>query len=124
VFSIRHANLNDVPTLLALIQEMADYERLSLLITEQTLTSDGFGSPPRFRTRPSGAEACSWKTSSYDPSFARTKSAGRYCRMSQRLPNQKTALELCCTCWTGTKWRFSFTKRWMPLSWRIGKPSA
>jgi GNAT superfamily N-acetyltransferase len=49
VFSIRHANLNDVPTLLALIQEMADYEQLSLLITEQTLASDGFGSPPKFR---------------------------------------------------------------------------
>ena len=49
MFSIRHANLNDVPTLLVLIQEMADDEQLSLLITGQTLASDGFGSPPKFR---------------------------------------------------------------------------
>jgi GNAT superfamily N-acetyltransferase len=49
VLSIRHANLNDVPVLRALIQEMADYERLPLLITEQTLASDGFGSQAKFR---------------------------------------------------------------------------
>jgi GNAT superfamily N-acetyltransferase len=49
MLTIRQANLNDVPTLRSLIQEMADYERLTLLITEQTLASDGFGARAKFR---------------------------------------------------------------------------
>lgn len=49
MLNLRQANLNDVPLLHSLIQEMADYERLPLLITEETLARDGFGSQPRFR---------------------------------------------------------------------------
>ena len=49
MLNIRQANLNDVPVLRSLIQEMADYERLPLLITEETLARDGFGSQPKFR---------------------------------------------------------------------------
>jgi GNAT superfamily N-acetyltransferase len=49
MLNLRQANLNDVPLLHSLIQEMADYERLSLRITEETLAQDGFGSQPRFR---------------------------------------------------------------------------
>jgi GNAT superfamily N-acetyltransferase len=49
MLNIRQAILNDVPLLRSLIQEMADYERLSLVISEQTLASDGFGTQPMFR---------------------------------------------------------------------------
>jgi hypothetical protein len=49
MLNIRRAILNDVPLLHSLIQEMADYERLSLLISEQTLASNGFGTQPMFR---------------------------------------------------------------------------
>jgi GNAT superfamily N-acetyltransferase len=49
MLNLRQANLSDVPLLHSLIQEMADYERLSLRITEETLARDGFGSQPRFR---------------------------------------------------------------------------
>jgi GNAT superfamily N-acetyltransferase len=49
MLTIRQANLKDVPTLLSLIREMAEYEKLPLLITEQTLATDGFGSHTRFR---------------------------------------------------------------------------
>jgi len=49
VLTIRQANLNDVPMLHSLIQEMAEYEHLPFFMTEQILTSDGFGAQPRFR---------------------------------------------------------------------------
>jgi GNAT superfamily N-acetyltransferase len=49
MLNIRTAVLKDVPTLLALIQEMAEYERLPCLMTEQLLVNDGFGRRPRFR---------------------------------------------------------------------------
>src|SRR5450432_1190890 len=49
MLNIRQAILNDVPVLHSLIQEMADYERLPLSITEQTLASDGFGSQAKIR---------------------------------------------------------------------------
>ncbi len=49
MLNIRQANLNDVSLLHSLIQEMADYERLPLLITEETLASDGFGAHGKFR---------------------------------------------------------------------------
>jgi len=39
----------DVPTLHSLIQEMAEYEHLRLLITEQILMNDGFGVQTKFR---------------------------------------------------------------------------
>src|SRR5258707_10982413 len=79
MLNIRQANLNDVPVLRTLIQEMADYERLPLLITKETLARDGFGSRQSSATR-------------------------------------GLLLELCSRCWIGTKWRFSFTRRWMPPS--------
>ena len=49
MLNIRQAILNDVPMLRSLIQEMADYERLPLLVTEQTLATDGFGAHAKFR---------------------------------------------------------------------------
>lgn len=49
MLTIRLASPKDVPILRSLIQEMAEYEKLPLLITEQTLADDGFGSQPRFR---------------------------------------------------------------------------
>ena len=49
MLTIRPANLRDVPILRSLIQEMADYEKLPLLMSEQSLANDGFGSQPRFR---------------------------------------------------------------------------
>jgi hypothetical protein len=49
MLNIRPAGLKDVPTLFALIQEMADYEHLPCLMTEQVLTNDGFGERPKFR---------------------------------------------------------------------------
>ena len=45
MLTIRQANLNDVPMLHSLIQEMAEYEHLPFFMTEQILTSDGFGYP-------------------------------------------------------------------------------
>jgi GNAT superfamily N-acetyltransferase len=49
MLNIRQANLSDVRVLRSLIQEMADYECLPFLITEQTLASDGFGAQAKFR---------------------------------------------------------------------------
>lgn len=49
MLNIRQANLSDIPKLHSLIQEMAQYEHLPFLMTEQTLASDGFGAHPRFR---------------------------------------------------------------------------
>jgi len=52
MLNIRQANLNDVPVLRSLIQEMADYERLPLLITKkEVLARDGFGSRQSSATR-------------------------------------------------------------------------
>jgi GNAT superfamily N-acetyltransferase len=49
MLNIRLASLIDVPLLRSLIQEMADYERLPLLITEEILARDGFGARAKFR---------------------------------------------------------------------------
>jgi GNAT superfamily N-acetyltransferase len=49
MLNIRQATAEDVPTLHSLIQEMAEYEHLPLLITEQILANDGFGPQTRFR---------------------------------------------------------------------------
>jgi GNAT superfamily N-acetyltransferase len=49
MLNIRQATAEDVPTLHSLIQEMAEYEHLPFLMTEQILTSEGFGTQPRFR---------------------------------------------------------------------------
>jgi GNAT superfamily N-acetyltransferase len=49
MLSIRPANLNDVGVLKALIHEMGEYERLPVVITEETLARDGFGLRPEFR---------------------------------------------------------------------------
>src|ERR1700674_5200817 len=46
---IRPAVRNDVDLLKALIHEMGEYERLPVLITEETLERDGFGPRPEFR---------------------------------------------------------------------------
>lgn len=51
MLSTRPATIADVPLLRRLIQELAEYERESqaVLITEEELSSDGFGPHPKFR---------------------------------------------------------------------------
>ena len=49
MLNVRQATLNDVPMLRSLIQEMAEYEHLPFLVTEEILASDGFGAQARFR---------------------------------------------------------------------------
>ena len=49
---IRTAGVNDVPLLLRFSRELADYERQrdAVVIKEETLIKDGFGSQPKFRS--------------------------------------------------------------------------
>jgi GNAT superfamily N-acetyltransferase len=49
---IRAAAVSDVPLLLRFSREFAEYERQrdAVVITEQTLVRDGFGSQPKFRS--------------------------------------------------------------------------
>ena len=49
MLNIRQAILNDVPLLYSLIQEMANYEQLPVLISKQTLEKDGFRAQAKFR---------------------------------------------------------------------------
>jgi len=51
MLSTRFATIDDVPLLLALIHELAEYEHESqaVLITEAMLIRDGFGAEPKFR---------------------------------------------------------------------------
>ena len=48
---IRDATVSDVPLLKEFVQELAVYERQpeAVIITEEKLTSDGFGAQPKFR---------------------------------------------------------------------------
>jgi GNAT superfamily N-acetyltransferase len=48
---IRAATVNDVPLLKRFVRELAEYEREpnAVVITEETLIKDGFGSQPKFR---------------------------------------------------------------------------
>lgn len=49
--SIRPATARDVPTLLQLVRELAEYDRLDYetAVTEEDLMRDGFGRAPKFR---------------------------------------------------------------------------
>ena len=49
---IRAAAVSDVPLLLRFSRELAEYERQpdAVVITEETLTRDGFGPQPKFRS--------------------------------------------------------------------------
>jgi GNAT superfamily N-acetyltransferase len=51
MFSIRAATAGDVPSILAMIRELAAYERepAAAVATEEDLVRDGFGAAPRFR---------------------------------------------------------------------------
>ncbi len=51
MLSIRPATLSDVPTLAAMIHELADYDRLGheASVSESDLIRDGFGPRPKFR---------------------------------------------------------------------------
>jgi GNAT superfamily N-acetyltransferase len=49
MLSIRAGTVNDVLLLKVLIEEFATYERLSVVITEEQLRQDGFGTRPKFR---------------------------------------------------------------------------
>jgi GNAT superfamily N-acetyltransferase len=51
MLSIRAARVNDVPLLLRLFRELAEYERQpdAVVIKEETLIRDGFGIQPKFR---------------------------------------------------------------------------
>jgi len=46
---IRSGTANDVPLLNTFVQELAAYERVSTVITEEQLRQDGFGARPKFR---------------------------------------------------------------------------
>ena len=48
---VRAAAVSDVPLLLRFFRELAEYERQpnAVVITEETLIKDGFGSQPKFR---------------------------------------------------------------------------
>jgi GNAT superfamily N-acetyltransferase len=52
MLSIRAATVSDVPLLLRFSRELAAYEREpdAVVIQEETLTRDGFGSQPKFRS--------------------------------------------------------------------------
>lgn len=49
MLSIRPANLHDVGELKALIHEMGEYERMPVVVTQESLARDGFGPRPEFR---------------------------------------------------------------------------
>jgi GNAT superfamily N-acetyltransferase len=49
MLSIRPAQSADVPALLALIRELAEFERLAMTTSEEVLLRDGFGPEPRYR---------------------------------------------------------------------------
>lgn len=49
MLSIRPALAGDVPALNILIHELAEFERLPYVVTEEDLLRDGFGESPRFR---------------------------------------------------------------------------
>jgi GNAT superfamily N-acetyltransferase len=49
MLSIRPAQSADVPSLLVLIRELAEFERLTMSTTEEIFLRDGFGPSPRFR---------------------------------------------------------------------------
>ena len=50
--AIRPATVSDVPLLLRFSRELAEYERQpdAVVINEETLVRDGFGSQPKFRS--------------------------------------------------------------------------
>jgi GNAT superfamily N-acetyltransferase len=52
MLSIRPATVSDVPLLLRFSRELAEYERQAdaVVINEETLVRDGFGSQPKFRS--------------------------------------------------------------------------
>jgi len=49
MISIRSGTVDDVPLLKTLIEDLATFERLSIVITEERLRQDGFGARPKFR---------------------------------------------------------------------------
>lgn len=49
MLSIRPANVNDGSELKALILEMGEYERMPVVVSEESLALDGFGPRPKFR---------------------------------------------------------------------------
>jgi GNAT superfamily N-acetyltransferase len=49
MLSIRSGTADDVPLLNTFFQELAAYERLSTVISEEQLRQDGFGARPKFR---------------------------------------------------------------------------
>jgi GNAT superfamily N-acetyltransferase len=49
MLSIRSSELRDVGVLKTMIHEMAEYERLPAVMTEDRLAQDGFGARPEFR---------------------------------------------------------------------------
>jgi GNAT superfamily N-acetyltransferase len=49
MLSIRPAQADDVPALLVLIRELAEFEKLEVRNSEEVLLRDGFGTNPKFR---------------------------------------------------------------------------
>jgi ribosomal protein S18 acetylase RimI-like enzyme len=49
MLTIRPLRVEDIPSYLALIKELAEYEHLAVVTTEDDLRRDAFGSQPKFR---------------------------------------------------------------------------
>lgn len=49
MLSIHSGTVNDVPLLKTLIEEFAAYERLPVVVAEEQLRGDGFGTRPKFQ---------------------------------------------------------------------------
>lgn len=47
--SIRSGTANDIPLMKAFVDEFAEYERVSTVISEEQLRQDGFGARPKFQ---------------------------------------------------------------------------
>jgi len=105
MLTIRFAALSDVLLLKTMIDEFAEFEHLSVSITEETLARDGFGPEPRFRVllAESDGQAAGyalffdyyssfegrmlfWKMFSFARSFEGKTLAELYSRASPQLP--------------------------------------
>src|SRR5580704_12284724 len=130
MLNIRQANLNDVPVLHSLIQEMAEYEHLPFLMTEQILASDGFGPRARFRVliaefedEPAGYAFFFDSYSTFQgrglfledlfvrPQFRKNKIGRALLSRAATIAQQENCFGIMLHVSTGTKLRSSFTKR-------------
>ena len=144
--TIRRATREDAETLLALIEALADYERLDPpdAAASARLIEDGFGARPRFeaysrsRTAPPSATRSSsraipassrappstWKTSSSAPSRDAAAPAPRCCASSRRKRSPAAAGAWNGSSSTGTSWPRAPTAAWARSSSTNGASAA